>query len=204
MHLQPARVAARQAAVEAARQAGLGLGARELPLERLGERPAGAEDERLERALGHVHDLRDLGVRATLELAHDESRALAGRQMLKRAQDVRCGLLAALGCRFDQGLVELDLQRLAFGRPEVSAHLVVSDRQQPVLGFPRLRPLRDRAVCVEERLLGDVLGVRMVPDHGARIAVHGGSVATVELVERGRARLAEQRSHPCLYARSRR
>jgi hypothetical protein len=63
------------------------------------------------------------------------------------------------------------------------AHLVVRDSQQPILRLARFRPLRDCAVGVQEGLLGDVLGVRLVAEHCERVAVDRCCVATVEPVE---------------------
>jgi hypothetical protein len=143
-------------------------------------------------ALGQAHDRGDLGVRAALELAHDERRALCRGDVPQRTQDVRDTRIAVLGRGRGELLVELDLLALLLVVAEVPADLVVRDRQQPVLGLPGLRPLCHRAVGVQERLLGDVLGVSVIADDREGVAVHRGHVAPVEPVEGRCSRRAEQ------------
>ena len=96
MRLQAPRLAAREAAIEAAKNCLLRLVAGGPTLEVLGERSAGAEYQPLERALTHVHDLPDLSVRAALELPHDERLALRGREVLKRPKNIGKTRLGAL------------------------------------------------------------------------------------------------------------
>jgi hypothetical protein len=113
--------------------------------------------------------------------------------MLERAKDIGKARLRAFGLRLLESLVELDLERSGLTVPQVPAHLVVRDRQQPVLGLARLRALRDCAVSLQERLLGDVLGVCPVPEHREGVAVDGSGVLTVEPIEVGCLRRTEER-----------
>ncbi len=62
----------RECPVEPLGERRLSLAAGEASLQLLAERPAGAEDQGLDRGDRKVEDLADLAVRAALELAHDE------------------------------------------------------------------------------------------------------------------------------------
>jgi hypothetical protein len=59
----------------------------------------------------------------------------------------------------------------------------VRDLDQPVLRLARLLAPLEGAVGVEERRLGDVLGVRGVAEHRERVAVHVLDVAPVKALE---------------------
>ena len=54
---------------------------RELLVELLAQRAPGPEEQSLERRDADAEHLGDLGVRATLELAHDHRSTLIGRQL---------------------------------------------------------------------------------------------------------------------------
>ena len=80
-------------AVDGLRHGELRLGARELVLELLCERSSRAEEERLERGGRHAENLRDLAVRAALELAQDDRLPLLWRNLGQRSEelaDTRC------------------------------------------------------------------------------------------------------------------
>ena len=120
--------------------------------------------------------------------------------MLERAQDVGKARPRMLGLRLLEPLVELDLERPSLTVAEVPAYLVVRDRQQPVLGLARLRPLGECAVGLEERLLRDVLGVRSRAEHREGVAEDGSRVLTVQPVELGCLRRTEECGHHRHYA----
>ena len=83
-----------------ARERELCLLAREAALELLAESPARAEDEGLDGADGDIEDLGDLGVRAALELAHDERGALVEAEEPEGAADLaRARHVAVVGGR---------------------------------------------------------------------------------------------------------
>ena len=127
MSLETAPDPPRKSAVQAAEQGLLGFAAGEGILQVFGEPAAGAEDGCFERALAQTHDLGDLGIRAALELTHDECRALSRRQMLERPEDVgEAGIASFVGGLRDL-LVERDLTRLALPAPKVPTNLVVRD-----------------------------------------------------------------------------
>jgi hypothetical protein len=191
--VEAAGLTAWKPAIQAAQKNVLGLAARERPLELLGEAPAGTEEQPLKRGGRHLEDLGNLGVRTALELAHHDCRALRWRQVLECAQDVGEARVPTVRRRIRKLLVELDLHGAAVCLAEMPTHLVVRDRRQPVLGLPRLRPLGHRPVRVQERLLRDVLCVRVIPEHGIDVAVDICCVATVETVETRRAYSAQQR-----------
>ena len=177
---------AREHAIGLLRERKLGLRARQLALELLAERPAPAEDQRLDRAHRQPHDLRDLGVGAALELAHHERGPLVERELAERALDVvgREAVLGLLDGQLRRVLEQRQLRGPALQLAEALAADVVRDRDQPVLRL--LGPLAalERAIRVQERRLGDVLRVGPVVDDGEGVAVDVACVAAVDALER--------------------
>ena len=80
--------------------------------------------------------------------------------------------------------VERDLARAPGGGAEALAADVVGDRDQPVPGLLRPCARLVRAIGVEECRLDDVLGVRVVREHGERIAIDVLDVSLVQALER--------------------
>ena len=96
------------------------------------------------------------------------------------------GVLRACG----DPVVELDLARPRLLLSEALLDRVARDRQQPVRRLSRLDALLERAVRVQERRLRDVLGVRVVPEDGERVAVDLGDVGAIEVVDLARGEMA--------------
>src|SRR5215218_8360271 len=122
-------------AFEPARERELGLAARQAALELLAQRAAGAEEQGLDGAHRRLEDRGDLGVRATLELAHDDCGALVEAQLRERVAELRGGrdvLVGAGGCAA-VAFGERDFLRPAGGSAEALAALVVRDLDQPVV-----------------------------------------------------------------------
>src|SRR5438128_4441854 len=118
MRAQGSLLRARQPAVELLRERELGLAARQRPLELLAQGAARAEDQGLDGADRDAQDLRDLRVRASLELAHHERCALVERKLAQRAADVLGARPLVLGNEGGNAVVELDLGRPARGLAE--------------------------------------------------------------------------------------
>src|SRR2546427_13174899 len=108
---------ARQSSVQLFRECELRLVARQRSLELLAERAPRAEDQRLACAAGDAEDLRDLRIRASLELAHDECGTLIERELAERASDVGGARSLLLGNERADAVVELNLVRPARGLP---------------------------------------------------------------------------------------
>ena len=87
MGLEALAFSPRQASVERARDGLLRLLAGDDLLQLLGQRTSRTEEQRLERGRRDFHDARDLGVRASLELAEDECLALGRRYATQRVDD---------------------------------------------------------------------------------------------------------------------
>jgi hypothetical protein len=162
----------------------LGFLAREPALELLAESAAGAEDQGLDGADGKVEDLGDLGVGTAFELPHDERGALVEREEAERAADLACrGNVGVVGRGGGDALVELDLLRSARRVAEALPARVVRDLDQPVVRAMRALAALERTIGVEERRLGDVLGVGLVVQDCERVAVDRVDVPPVELLE---------------------
>jgi hypothetical protein len=158
--------------------------------------PARPHDQRLDGADRDAERLGDLGVRAPLELVQDERRALVVGQPVERAPDLlRTGAVVVRGGRREP-VVERDLG----GTPRLLAEAlpagVARDRQQPAERPLGARAARERAVGVEERGLGDVLGVGGVREPAERVAVDVEPVAAVQPLER-RALFRHSADLPC-------
>ena len=199
MGAQLAALGPREHPVGLLRQCKLGLHAGQRALELLAQRAATAEDQRLDRADAHPHDLRDLRVGAALELAHHERGALVERKMPERALDVvgGVGVVRLVDRHLGRVLEERHLGGPPLLLPEALAADVVRDRDQPVLRL--LRPLTalKRTVGVHERRLRHVLRVVRVAEHRMDVAVDVADVAAVDPLEgavRGGSS-GEQRSH---------
>ena len=175
---------ARQSLPVEARERELGLLAGEPAFELLAERAAGAEDKGFDGTDGEVEDLGDLGVRASLELAHDERGALVEGEEAEGPADLTGGRdVVVLGRRGGEAFVELDLLRAARRVAEALPADVVRDLDQPVVRAIRALAALERAVGAEERRLGDVLRVGLVVQDRERVAVDGMDVPLVELLE---------------------
>ncbi len=175
-------------AVELLRHRELGALARHEILELVRERPSGSEEEGLERGRGEPEQLRDLVVRASLELPEHERLALRRRDPLECAHEL-FELDIVLDRHRGDVLDELDLGRSRGGLAPALADDVLCDRDQPARRVARrLAPL-ERPERVHERRLGDVLRVRVVAEDGVRVAVDLADVVAIEVVEgRGGAR----------------
>src|SRR4029453_1120675 len=91
--------------------------------------------------------------------------------------------VGVLGRRGGDALFELDLLRAAGRVAEALPAGVVCDLDQPVVRAMRALAALERAVGVEERRLGDVLGVALVVEDRERVAVNGVDMPTVELFQ---------------------
>ena len=179
-------------AVDGPRHRELRLGARELVLELLCERSSRAEQERLERGGRHAENLRDLVVRAALELAQDDRLPLLRRNLGQRSEelaDTRC-IVVLVRSRMRDSIVELDLARPRLLLPEALLDRVARDREQPVGGLAGPHALLERSVRVQEGRLRDVLGVGVVSEHGERVPVHLRHVRSIEVVYLARREVA--------------
>ncbi len=88
----------------------LGLRAGQAAVELLAQRAPGAKEQRLDRRDRELEHGGDLRVRAALELAHDERRALTERKVAEGALDVRGRRCVLVGNEpFGEVLVEADL-----------------------------------------------------------------------------------------------
>ena len=172
-----------EAAVGLLREGELGAVARDQVLELLGERAAGTEDQRLERGLRDVEDRRDLLVRASLHLPEDECFALRLRDSLQRTDEILDRRDVVVGLERGKVAVELDLARAGLLLAETLPNEVVRDRDQPVRRLARLLASLERAQRIDERRLGDVLGVGPVAEDGIDVAVDLRCVGAVELVQ---------------------
>ncbi len=181
---QGALLLAGQPPVELARDRELGLLARDRLLELLAQGAARAEEERLHRADADFEDLRDLLVAAALELAHDDRGTLVEGEVAERPPDVLGRQRVLVDDALGELLLEADLGRAPLRLAEALAADVVRDRDQPVLGLLRALAALEGAIGVEERRLGDVLGVRLVPEHDEGVAVHVARVLAVEPLKR--------------------
>jgi hypothetical protein len=81
-------------------------------------------------------------------------------------------------------VLEGHLGRTPGGLAEPLPADVVGDGDQPVLGLLWPAPLLDiGAIGVQERRLGDVLGVGGIPHDGERVPIHVSDVSFVEALE---------------------
>ena len=138
---EPAALLAAKAPVDGLRDGELGLGARELLLELLGERAARAEEQGLERACRDAEDLRDLGVRTALELAQDDRLALLGRDLRERGEELADARAVLVRLAAGDPVVELDRSRPRLLLPEALLDRVARDREQPVRRLSRANAL---------------------------------------------------------------
>ena len=169
--------------VELLRDRELGLRARERALQLLSQRPTRTEDERLDGADGEAEHVGDLRIRTPFDLAQDDRRALVEREMAERTADVvRCGCVVV-----DELVCDVVVERHLLRPPRVGAEAlqadVVRDLDQPVERRARVLTALERAVCVEERRLRDVLGVRAVAEHPVRVPVDVRRVPPIEALE---------------------
>ena len=173
-----------QHAVELERDRPLGLAAGERAFELLAKRSARAKDQRLHCGLRHPEHRSDLGVGPALELPHREHRALVEAELREGAEDVLALEALVLG-RLQRDLrIEPDLARPARALAEALPADVVRDRDQPVERLIRTGAALECTIGVEEGGLSDVLGVRRVAEHGARVAVDLADVPPVQPLER--------------------
>ncbi len=80
-------------------------------------------------------------------------------------------------------VLERHLARAVAGLAPAHPTDVVGDRDQPVVRPVRAVAALERSIGVEERRLGDVLGVGRVREQGQRVLVDVARVALVELLE---------------------
>jgi hypothetical protein len=153
-------------------------------LEPVAEAPARAEDQRLHGSDGEVELLGDLGVRPALDLPEQDDRALVRRQTADGGGDLadrRPFEIHEIG----RGLgIERDLlgsQGLSLVPPLDD---VSRDRHEPGPWLLRLLAPADRAEGVQERDLGDVLGLVRVTHVPEDCAVHIAPVPSIEPFER--------------------
>ena len=116
--------------------------------------------------------LGDLAVRAAFQLTEDERLALVFGKSLERSDQLVDRRAAAVR-RLPGGdvVIELHLDGTSLLLSEALADDVVGDRDQPVRRPARPLPAFEGAQGVDERRLGDVLGVGMVAEDGVRVAV---------------------------------
>lgn len=136
------------------------LAAAKAACELLAQRAAAAKQQCLD---GRHRDLElgsDLLQRTPLELTHDQRRALVVGQKLERAHQILdCGGLL-VGDQLADVLLPRDRPRPASRLADMLAAGVVRDRPQPVAGLPGTLTALDRAIRVDERRLGHILGIR--------------------------------------------
>jgi predicted MFS family arabinose efflux permease len=173
----------REAPVHPPREGRFGLAAGQRALELLAERAPGAEEDGLDGGDGELQDLGDLGVRPSLEFAHDKRRALVEAQVGERVSDLigRGDGLVGRGGR--RPVVPLDLTRPPSGGAEALPALVVGNLEQPVAGLLRLLAAREGPEGAEERRLRRILGVRGIAQDCQHVPidlVHVGSVEALE------------------------
>ena len=124
----------------------------------------------------------DLVVREACDLAEEERLALLGRQRRERLEQRARLLVRLLGG--ERGIrVERLLARAAERGAEAPAPHVLGDRQQPGARRLRTRASQHRAVGVDERRLGDVLGVLAVAERAQRRPVDVVAMPAVQLLE---------------------
>ena len=178
--------------VDGLRHGELRLGARELVLELLCERSSRAEEERLERGRRHAENLRDLAVRAALELAQDDRLPLLRRNLGQRSEelaDAGC-LVVVVRSGMRDPIVELDLARPRLLLSEALLDRVARDREQPVGRLAGPHALLEGSVRVQEGRLRDVLGVGVVAEHGECVPVDLRYVRAIEVVDLARREVA--------------
>ena len=125
----------------------------------------------------------DLGIRATFELAEDDRLALLGRDLREGGQELAdARAVVVLDLVVGDAIVQLDLPRACRVMPEPLLDRVARDREEPVRRLARTDALLDRAVGVEERRLGDVLGVRMISENCVGVPIDVAAVAAVQVV----------------------
>ena len=184
MLLEAPAVLPREAAVELLRHRELGALTGDDVLELVREGAPGAEEQRLERRGGDPEQLRDLLVRAALELAHHERLALRGRDLLQSLDEaVELDLLVRHPGR--DVADELDLRRAGGRLAPPLADEVVGDREEPARRVPRVLPALERPQGVHEGRLRDVLGVGVVAEDRVGVAVDVADVSAVQVVQRG-------------------
>ena len=132
-----------QPTVQLARDRKFRFAACQRPFELLAQGAARTKDERLDGARRDVQDLGDLGVRASLELAHDERGALVEPEVAQCAADVLAGGQIVVDDRVRDVVLERDLRRSTGRLPEALPADVVRNRDQPVLRLLRTIPLLD-------------------------------------------------------------
>src|SRR5438132_697420 len=105
----------RQSSIQLFRECELRLVARQRSIELLAQRTPRTEDQRLDGADGDPDDLRDLGIRASFELTHDERGTLIERELAECAPDVGGARSLLLGNERTDAVVELNFVRPAGG-----------------------------------------------------------------------------------------
>ena len=174
----------RKVSVQLLRERDLRVVTRERAFQLLPQRAPRAEDERLDRAHRDAEHLGDLRVRASLDLAEHDRCALVEREVAERAPDVLCSRrVVVVDERVGDVVVELHLLRPPRVRAEALQADVVRDRDQPVERRARILTALERPEGVHERRLGDVLGVRPVPQDAVRVPVDVRPIPAVHPLE---------------------
>ncbi|HEX3054677.1 MAG TPA: hypothetical protein VHP82_00880 [Gaiellaceae bacterium] len=174
----------REVAVQLLREGELCVAAGERALELFPKRAPSTKDERLDRAHRDAEHVGDLGVRASLDLAQDDGRALVERKVSERAPNV---LRSRPDVLVDERVGNVVVERHLLRPPRVGAEPlqadVVRNRDQPVERSARILTALERPEGVHERRLGDVLGVRPVAQDAVRIPVDVRPVPAVHPLE---------------------
>ncbi len=195
MLVEPPPLLAREPTVELPRHRELRALTRDEILDLVRQRPARAEEQRLEGGRGEAEDLGDLGVRPPLELAEHERLALRGRDPLERAHELVELDVLLFGCH-RHVLDELDLGGTGCCVAPPLPDDVLGDGDQPARCVARSLAALERAQRVHEGRLRDVLRVGVVAENRVRVAIDLADVVPVEVVERRpRARAGLSRRH---------
>ena len=138
-------------------------------------------------------DLRDLGIRASFELAQNDGLALLRGNLRERGEELADGRSIVVRLVSGDGIVELHLTGSGLLLPEALLDRVARDREEPVRGLARTDALLERAIGVEEGRLCDVFRVGVVAEHRVGVAVDLTAVSPVELVYFARSNVARFR-----------
>jgi len=188
--LQRLSLRAREAAVETARDRAFRLVAGQCSLEVLAQSASRFEHERLHVGRRQREYLRNLHIGAPLELAHDERRPLVEREVDERTSDLRRRRRKVRAAERMVFVVGVGAGALAAGG--------VGEAEQPGADVARAVAASERAVCVDERALRDLLGLGRVAQHRERVPVDVGHPTAVETLECAvpAPDLRETRRHP--------
>jgi hypothetical protein len=159
--------------------------AKALRLKESPQRPAGTEEERLDRRERQLHAVCDLGVRKPFDLAEENDPPVTRLKLLEGGAD-RVESLRLLGVDEPVGKIhlQLDLARAPGLGSVPPPRCVPGDPVHPGSRLLRLVAPPERPIGVEERRLRHFLGVGTVADVTKDVAVDLAQVASVEAFER--------------------